>query len=44
MWAVGGQPRVVFDFQIARGKIVEIDLIADPARLDRVDLTLPGGD
>jgi RNA polymerase sigma factor (sigma-70 family) len=40
VWSVGGKPRVVFDFKIARGTIVGIDLIADPARLDRVDLTV----
>jgi RNA polymerase sigma factor (sigma-70 family) len=40
VWASGGRPRVVFDFTIARGKIVEIDLIADPERLGRLDLTI----
>jgi len=35
MWAPGGRPRVVFGFTIGRGKIVEIDLVADPARLRR---------
>jgi RNA polymerase sigma-70 factor (ECF subfamily) len=40
VWAAGGQPRVVFDFTIARGKIVGIDLIAEPDHLLRLDLTL----
>jgi RNA polymerase sigma-70 factor (ECF subfamily) len=31
---------VVFGFTIRRGKIVEIDLISDPARLRRLDLAL----
>ena len=39
VWAPGGQPRVVFGFTIARGKIVQIDLVADPARLGQLDLT-----
>jgi RNA polymerase sigma-70 factor (ECF subfamily) len=36
-WAHGGPPRVVFAFTIARGKIVEINLLADPARLNELD-------
>ena len=40
VWAPGGQPRVVFGFTIARGKIVEIDLLADPERLRQLELTI----
>lgn len=40
VWASGGQPRVVFGFTIVRGKIIEIDLLADPARLAQFDLSL----
>jgi len=40
VWAPGGQPRVVFDFTIVGGKIVAIDLIADPASLDELDLAI----
>jgi len=40
VWAPGGRPRVVFDFTIVAGKIVEIALLADPARLDQLDLTV----
>jgi RNA polymerase sigma-70 factor (ECF subfamily) len=29
----------VLGFTIANGKIVEIDILADPARLDRLDLS-----
>jgi SnoaL-like domain len=36
----GGQPRVAFSFTISRGKIVEIKLISDPARLQELDLTM----
>jgi RNA polymerase sigma-70 factor (ECF subfamily) len=38
MWAPGGQPRVVFAFAITSGKIVAIDLLADPERLSHLDL------
>ena len=40
VWAPGGRPRVVFDFAISHGKIVQIDLIADPARLSELDLSI----
>jgi RNA polymerase sigma factor (sigma-70 family) len=42
VWAPGGQPRVVFGFTITRGKIVEIDLVADPERLRQLDLAILG--
>ncbi len=32
VWAPGGRPRVAFGFTIRRGKIAEIDLVADPER------------
>lgn len=38
VWAPGGQPRIAFSFTISRGKIIEIDLLADPARLSEIDL------
>ena len=40
VWAPGGRPRVVFGFRIVRGKIVEIDLVADPERLRELELTI----
>jgi RNA polymerase sigma-70 factor (ECF subfamily) len=40
VWATRGRPRVVFGLTITRGKIVEIDLVADPERLRQLDLTL----
>jgi RNA polymerase sigma factor (sigma-70 family) len=40
VWASGGRPRVVFAFTIARGKIVAIDLLADPERLGQLDLEI----
>jgi RNA polymerase sigma factor (sigma-70 family) len=42
VWAPGGRPRVVFGFTIADGRIVAIDLLADPDRLDRLELTVLG--
>jgi RNA polymerase sigma factor (sigma-70 family) len=38
VWSQGGQPRVVFDIQVSRGKIVGIDMLADPERLGRLHL------
>ena len=40
VWAPGGQPRVVFSFTIMDGKIVRIDLLAEPARLSQLDVTI----
>jgi RNA polymerase sigma factor (sigma-70 family) len=37
--APGGRPVAVAGFTVASGKIVEIDLLADPARLRTLDLT-----
>jgi RNA polymerase sigma factor (sigma-70 family) len=38
MWAPNGQPRGVFRFTIADGKITEIQVIGDPAQLNQLDL------
>jgi RNA polymerase sigma-70 factor (ECF subfamily) len=40
VWAPGGRPRVVFGFTVTRGKIVAIDILADPERLGQLDLAL----
>jgi RNA polymerase sigma factor (sigma-70 family) len=40
VWAAGGRPRVVFSFTITRGKIVAIDILADPERLGQLDLAV----
>ncbi len=40
VWAPGGTPRVVFAFTIADGKIAAIDLLADPTRLQHLDLRI----
>ncbi|MGH2515789.1 MAG: sigma-70 family RNA polymerase sigma factor [Ktedonobacterales bacterium] len=40
VWAPGGQPRVAFVFTITHGKIVAIDLVADPERLHQLDPVL----
>ena len=39
-FAQDGQPFSVVGFTISRGKIVEIDVLADPARLRRLDLAV----
>jgi RNA polymerase sigma factor (sigma-70 family) len=39
VWAPGGRPRVVFGFTIVGGRITGIELLADPDRLDRLELT-----
>jgi RNA polymerase sigma-70 factor (ECF subfamily) len=40
VWAPGGRPRVVFGFMITGGKIIEIELVADPERLRQLDLAV----
>jgi RNA polymerase sigma-70 factor (ECF subfamily) len=40
VWAPGGQPRMVFGFTITHGKIVAIDILADPERLRQLDLAV----
>lgn len=39
-WAPGGRPKVVWDLTIADGHIVRIDMLADSAVLDELDLQL----
>ena len=36
VWAPGGQPRVVFAFTIADGRVTAIELVADPDRIARL--------
>jgi RNA polymerase sigma-70 factor, ECF subfamily len=38
VWAPGGKPRFVFAFTIRDGKIVAINILADPERLSRLDV------
>ena len=40
VWAQRGVPRIVFGFTIAHGKIVEVELVADPERLRQLDLAV----
>jgi len=42
VWATEGRPRVVFAFTVARGKVVRIDMVADPVRLGQLDLEIVG--
>jgi RNA polymerase sigma-70 factor, ECF subfamily len=38
-WLPDGRPMAVMGFTVSGGKIVEIDILADPARLRQLDLT-----
>jgi RNA polymerase sigma-70 factor (ECF subfamily) len=40
VWAHRGQLRMVFGFRVRAGRIVEIEMLADPARLDELDVTI----
>ena len=40
VWAPGGQPRAVFAFTMARGKVVELELIADPERIRQMEVVI----
>lgn len=40
VWAPGGTPRVVFGFTIRKGKVVEIELVAEPERLSRLEIEI----
>jgi hypothetical protein len=35
-----GRPQIVFEFVIDGARIVEIELVADPGRLGRLELSL----
>jgi RNA polymerase sigma-70 factor (ECF subfamily) len=41
-WLPDGRPFAVLSFTVVRGRIVEIDVLADPERLARLDLGVPG--
>jgi hypothetical protein len=40
VFAPGGVPRVVFDFVLEQGQIVEINLIADPSHIAALHLEM----
>ena len=42
VWMQHGRANVVFDFTIANGRVVGIDLIADPERISELDVTVLG--
>ena len=42
VWAPGGRPRVVFGFTITGGRIVEINMVADPEHLRQLDVAVLG--
>jgi RNA polymerase sigma-70 factor, ECF subfamily len=39
-WLEDGRPQAIVGFTVRSGKIVEIDILADPARLRQMDLTV----
>jgi hypothetical protein len=43
VWAAGGRPRVVFNFTIRDGTIVEIEMVADPERISQLDPSILNG-
>ena len=40
VWAPNEQPRVVFDFTITGGKVIAINMAADPTRLSQLNLAI----
>jgi RNA polymerase sigma factor (sigma-70 family) len=40
VWSQGGTPRMVFDFVVSGGRVVAIELLADPESLAALDLEL----
>jgi RNA polymerase sigma-70 factor (ECF subfamily) len=40
VWAHGGRPRVIFGFTISDGKIVGIEMQADPERLGQLEVVI----
>jgi RNA polymerase sigma-70 factor, ECF subfamily len=43
VWAPDGRPRAVFDFTIVDGRIVALELLADPQHLAQLEITILGG-
>lgn len=43
VWAPGGRPRVAFVFTLAGGRVAAIDLIADPTRLEALEVEVLEG-
>ncbi len=41
-WLENGRPFSLLGFTVTGGKIVEIDVVADPTRLRRLDVAVPG--
>ena len=40
VWAKGGEPKVVFGFTLEEGRVVGIDLIADPERIHELGVSI----
>jgi len=39
-WAPGGRARAVWAFKVERGRIVEVELTADPRSIERIEVLL----
>ena len=39
-WAPGGHPRAIWAFKVEQGRIVEVQFIADPKTIARLDVLL----
>jgi hypothetical protein len=39
-WAPGGPPRAIWAFKVEQGRIVEVQFIADPKKIARLDVLL----
>jgi RNA polymerase sigma-70 factor (ECF subfamily) len=40
VWAVGGEPRVVFRFRFTQAQVSAIEMLSDPATLGELDLEM----
>jgi RNA polymerase sigma factor (sigma-70 family) len=43
VWFVGGRPRMIFDFSVVDGRVVAIDLLADPEQIAALPIEVLGG-
>jgi RNA polymerase sigma-70 factor (ECF subfamily) len=43
MWAADGRPRVVFEFTVAGGRIVGIEMLSDPTAIGDLDVEILTG-
>jgi hypothetical protein len=39
-WAPGGEPRVAYVFTVSAGRIAAVELVADPARIQQLNIVI----